>query len=189
MVKRLLSEWQGKFPDGLRARGGQAMSETVILLPLFFFIVFALLQLAHMGLAVLMVNYAASSIARQAASDNNIGPSTGDPNAAIVSYWDKAGKLMVAGIHLDTYGLKGCVSQADASVPTGELVVRVRATMPAWPFVGYLLNGLFGDRYAAQALDCGNAQSSGGFGPFNYSSQPPTFYITGTGKVRLNYRV
>ena len=167
------------------------MTETVILLPLFFFMVFALLQLSHLGFAVVMANYAASSIARQAASERDFSAAVrGSPVAIIAAYGQKAKDLMVAGMQLDgNSGLIGCIEQSDPTVPTGELVVLVRARLPAWPFVGILLNGALGSQYDAQPLSCGNLTNAQGFGPFNYSPDPPqTFFVTGSGKVRLNYK-
>jgi Flp pilus assembly protein TadG len=167
------------------------MTETVILLPIFFFIVFGLLQVAQLGLALVMVNYAASSIARTAASEKNFSTETpGVAVGSIDSYGQKASNLMVAGMQMDgSSGLIGCLEQSDVTVPTGELVVLVRAQLSAWPFIGYILNGIFGNQYATQPLSCGDLTNAHGFGPFNYSPNPlPTFFVTGTGKVRLNYK-
>jgi len=167
------------------------MTETLILLPLFFFLVFGLLQLVQLGLAVVMVNYAASSIAREAASEKDFSTAArGAPATGVDSYGLKASNLMVAGMRLDgSSGLLGCVEQSDVTVPTGELVVLVRARLQAWPFIGYVLNGIFGNQYNAQPLSCTDLKNSQGFGPFNYSPSPPqTFFVTGTGKVRLNYK-
>jgi len=175
----------------LSASRGQTMTETVILIPLFFFIVFGVLQLAQLGMAVVMVNYAASSIAREAASEKDFSNAArGVPATAVDSYGQKAGKLMVAGMQLDgSSGILGCIEQSDVTVPTGELVVLVRARLQAWPFVGYALNGIFGSQYDAQPLSCTDLTNSKGFGPFNYSpDSPQTFFVTGTGKVRLNYK-
>ena len=166
------------------------MTETVILLPLFFFIVFGLLQLAQLGLAVVIVNYTASSIARKAASERDFSTvAQGQPAGSVTAYSQKAINMMVAGMQLDTTsGLMGCFEQSDLSVPTGELVVLVRAQLQLFPFVSYFLTGVFHDQYAVQPLSCTDLTNQSGFGPFNYSPQPPIFYVTGTGKVRLNYK-
>jgi len=167
------------------------MTETVILLPLFFFIVFGLLQVAQLGLAVVMANYAASSIARKAASENNYSTAApGTSVGSITAYGQKASDLMVAGMQLDgSTGLLGCVEQSDMTVPTGELVVLVRAQLSAWPLTGSVLSGIFGSQYNTQPLSCSDLKNAQGFGPFNFSPSPaPTFFVTGTGKVRLNYK-
>jgi len=173
-----------------RAVQGQAMTESVIMMPLFFLLVFGLLQLAHLGLAVVMANYAATSIARKAASEKDFSTvPKGTPAGNMTGYTQQANNLFVAGMQLDsTGGLMGCVEQSDISVPTEELVVLVRAQFSPFPFVGYFLNGIFGTKYAAALLSCNDLTNQSGFGPFNYSSQPPTFYVTGSGKVRLNYK-
>jgi hypothetical protein len=173
-----------------RALRGQTMTETVMLLPLFFVLVFGLLQLAHLGIAVVMANYAAGSIARKVASDRDLSAATrGQPVGNMTPYVGQANDLMVAGMQLDSGGgLMGCVEQADMSVPTGELVVLVRSQFSPFPFVGYFLNWTFGTRYATSLLSCTDLTNQSGFGPFNYSSSPPTIFVTGTGKVRLNYK-
>ena len=167
------------------------MTETVILLPLYFVLVFGLLQLAHLGLAVVMANYAAASIARKAASEKDLSSvSRGQPAGNMAGYIPQANNLLIAGMQLDSGGgLIGCVEQSDPTVPTGELVVLVRAQFPPFPFVGYFLNGVFGSKYAAVSLSCSDLTNQSGFGQFNYSPQPPTIYVTGSGKVRLNYKV
>jgi hypothetical protein len=166
------------------SRTGQTMTETVILLPLFLVIVFGLLQLGQLGIAVIMVNYAASSIAREAASKFDYAGATN----GVMQLHQKMQDLMVAGMSTDSsFGLLGC-TVADTNTPTAELVVLVRAKVAAWPGLGYFLNGAFGDRYATQPLTCSDLTNAQGFGPFNYSTQPPTYFVTGTGKVRLNYK-
>jgi hypothetical protein len=166
------------------------MTESVILMPLFFVLVFGLLQLAHLGLAVVMANYAATSIARKAASEKDFSTTPrGMPAGNMTGYTQQANNLFVAGMQLDsTGGIMGCVEQSDMSVPTEELVVLVRAQFSPFPFVGTFLNQIFGTQYATSLLSCTDLTNQSGFGPFNYVPQPPTIYVTGSGKVRLNYK-
>jgi Flp pilus assembly protein TadG len=156
---------------------GQSITEAIVVLPLFLAIVFLLLQLGQLGMALIMANYAASSIARKAVAENNLSAG---------NYQQVAQQLMVAGMQYDS--LVGC-PDADQNQLTGNFVVLVRAKVVAWPFVGYVMNAAFKANYTPQALSCSDLTNQRGFGPFNYlPTLPQTFYVTGTGKVRLNYK-
>jgi len=154
------------------------------MIPFFFFFAFGLLQASQLGVALVMTNYAASSIARKAATDPTVPTTTKNVPLPLATYNPSANNLMVAGMQYDT--MQGCVTQTDPSVPTGALVVAVRSKIPAWPFFGELIHGALKDTYDQQGISC--TGTLGGFGPFNFSAQAPYyFYVTGVAKAGLNY--
>jgi hypothetical protein len=156
------------------------------MLPLFFLLVFGLLQAAQAGIAIVVANYAASSVARRAANGQNPASLGTGSNVALENYRSKINSFLVAGVGLDDF--KGCMTRADPSVPTGELAVAVRTKLPAWPVIGQVLHKLLSSDYEAPALTCQNIDSAAAFSNFNFSSDAPyTIYITGKAKVRLNY--
>ena len=53
---------------------GQSLAESVLVMPLFFFLVFGLLQIAQLGIALVVTQYAASSLARKAANESGFPP-------------------------------------------------------------------------------------------------------------------
>jgi len=169
---------------------GQTISEALIALPIFFALAFAALQLAQLGVAVVIANYGASSIARKAAAEENGTFQSGSPNLS--AYEQKARDLMVAGMLFQD--LEGCV-QTDTITPTAELTVRLRTKVYAFPFFGNLVSGAFGPQHADEGK--GTCPSSGSaldsptaVGPFNFSASAPYyFYVNGKAEVRLNYRV
>ena len=101
---------------------GQMLTESFLMLPLFLAIAIAALQIAQLGLATVMTHYAASSIARQAASSQSYSSlPQGGGHINLAYYSQKALNMMVGGIQLDNVsGLTGCVSSSDPRVPTGE---------------------------------------------------------------------
>src|SRR4051812_21017228 len=52
---------------------GQNMTETLVLLPLYLLLVFGLLQAGQLATGLLVADYAASAIARQAVQDGSTG--------------------------------------------------------------------------------------------------------------------
>jgi hypothetical protein len=162
---------------------GQSLTESLLMMPLFFVIVFGLLQVCQLGLAVMMVNYTSASIARKAASENSF-PSTSRslavPANIMSLYQPKANGLMVAGMQLE--GLQGCI---DSSAPTADLSVAVRAKIEAWPFFADVLHAALQSQYDPPPLGCGGT----GYLPFGFSPGPAPyfFYVTGKSSARLNY--
>jgi hypothetical protein len=152
-------------------------------MPLFLFFMFMVLQLAELGVALLMTNYAASSVARTAANATSAG------GAAVIDlgpYQGKLENLMTAGMTLTDK--RACVVRDDPTVPTATLAVAVRAQVQAWPFFSNILSGVWNGQYAPQPLLCPSLVDTQSFGPFNFSAQAPYyFYVTGRAAVRLNY--
>jgi hypothetical protein len=145
---------------------------------------FMVLQLAELGVALLMANYAASSIARKAANEKSFGTA---PVVDLSPYQAKAENLMVAGMTLDGLPI-GCVRRDDPAVPTATLAVAVRTKVQAWPFFSTMMNGAVKSQYDPQGLLCPDLVDSNAFGPFNFSAKAPYyFYVTGRASVRLNY--
>jgi hypothetical protein len=163
---------------------GQSLTESVVLLPLFLMFVFALLQIAQLGVAVVMTNYAASSIARTAAESNAIGGGSSGSVSAITQYQSNAEKFMVGGMNFA--GVRACVS---ATPPTATITVRVRARIDAYPFFAQVLASTLKDTYADLGTGaCPDMDSHTGFGPFNFTIQGGTyFFINGIARARLNY--
>jgi Flp pilus assembly protein TadG len=166
---------------------GQAVVESVLLMPLFFLFVFGLMQIAQLGIATIVANYAASSVARKAASEQNFPTATlGVPISLDTKYIQKANAMMVAGMQMDG-GLTACID-SDPGVPTANLLVTLRTKLRAWPFFGDVIHTALKSTYDVQGGGCGTAANPGGFGPFNFSGQAPYFFfVTGSAKVRLNY--
>ena len=169
---------------GCGQTGGQALTESVLLLPLFLVLALGMLQLGQLGIAVVVTHYAASSVARKAVSDNTFssGP-IGVPLNLISIYTPKAKALMSVGMQL--VEMKAC-RDPDPSTPTADLTVLVRTKISAWPFFGDIVHASLGDSYDAPVLTTCQAQ---GNGFFNLSPAPAPyyFYITGKAIVRLNY--
>jgi hypothetical protein len=173
-----------------RKNRGQAITESILVLPLFLVLVVGGLQLAQLGMAIVISNYAASSIARKAVSEQSFSATaTGAVNLA--NYDQKAKSLMTAGMQVDDpHGLVGCVIQQPGNTsPTAELHVAVRTKLSAWPVFAQLLHTVWLGTYDAQPLACLQQPSNpGGFGPFNFSAQAPYyFYVTGEARVQTNY--
>ena len=175
-VRRLLSK-----------REGQTLAEAVLLAPLFFFFALGLLQACQLGVALVMANYAASSVVRKAAADGI----TGAGIVSMTAYNQKAQNLMVAGMQF--LDVQGCV-QADPGMPTASLAVQVRATVSAWPFFSNLIHGALQSNYAGAGTSCGvqgpTFADTQAIGPFNFSANAPYYFtIRAVAKTRLNYQV
>src|ERR1700682_6265470 len=106
---------------------GQTITETVVLMPVFLLLAFAILQACHLGIAVAVVSYGASAVARQAVQQNDSNLLSGAQQ--------RFDSLMVAG--LKPLPLKGGV-QKDESI-TSNISVTACAELPAYPFVGQFL--------------------------------------------------
>jgi len=150
---------------------GQTLTETAVLAPLFFTLVFALLQVCHLGLAVAIVNYGASSAARLAVEQND----TSGSNATT-----QFKKLLAAG--LTAHG-NVQTRPVDQDSVTQNLVVTACAQLPAYPFVGELLDKALS---SANGTDC--AQGAKMMGPIGLTGPPYYFIIEGQAKARMNYQ-
>lgn len=166
---------------------GQSMTESILLMPVFFLIVFGLLQLAQLGLAVVMTSYAASSIARIAAASTTISAVNG-ATSSISQYQTNAQNIMLPRMGINFKDLKGCIQ---ATPPTATLTVRVRARVDAYPFFAQILSAALDDNYLDEPGGACDQQmvSPTGFGPFNFQGQtaPYYFYISGIARSRMNY--
>src|SRR5688572_19404632 len=61
------------MPRVSRTRTGQTITEAILWLPLALFLIYGLLQACQLGIAMVAINYAASSVARQAARGSLTG--------------------------------------------------------------------------------------------------------------------
>lgn len=163
------------------------MLETLFMMPLFLIVAFGALQVAELGMALMLANYAASSVATKGVQDPALNTPSLGPPPAIAAYGPKVDSLMVGQLQRDA--LVACIQKDPNGAPTADLLVAVRAKLPAWPMMGNVLSGAFGSQsYDAQPLTCPGLDNTSGFGPFNFSSQAPYyFYVTGWAKARLNY--
>src|SRR5690349_10989614 len=125
-----------------RNHTGQAMTESVMLMPLYFLIVFALLQVGQLGAALLVVEYGASTVARQASQDED--PSVvANASGSVFSldttqnYKQKFVNLFVAGMQYAglTGKIKGNGSTTNID-PAATLTVNACAKVNAFPFLG-----------------------------------------------------
>jgi Flp pilus assembly protein TadG len=147
-------------------RNGQAVTETIVLLPLFFLLVFGLLQLGQLGTALLVANYAASAMARQMVQDNST----------------TANKTRFT--NMLTAGMKSANVEQDIQ-STGvfaNVTVHACADIDAFPFVNQILGGVL-SRVAP-----GGAGNCKALGTFGYTSSPPRFTVHGQAEARMNYR-
>lgn len=160
------------------------MTESILLLPLFLLFVFGLLQIAQLGIAVVMTNYAASSIARTAAASNAITMASSGSVSSITQYNSNAEKFMVAGMNFA--GVRACV---ETTPPTATLTVRVRARVNAYPFFAQVLSASLRDRYADTGSgNCPDMDNATTFGPFNFTDIGSYyFFVNGIARTRLNY--
>ena len=123
-----------------RCRRGQAMTETILMVPLYFLIVFGLLQIGQLGVALLMVNYGASSVARAVAQDPpKLGPADGygliDMKELGFPFKEKFSKLLIGGMYDSK--IRGCIEK-DSNV-TATLHVFGSASVNAFPLLGNFL--------------------------------------------------
>jgi Flp pilus assembly protein TadG len=84
---------------------GQAMTETLILLPFYLALVFAVIQVGQLGTALIVTNYTASKIARKAAAQG-FG---GGGSVTLGAYQADLSAAMMAGMKPGS--LAGCVTQ------------------------------------------------------------------------------
>jgi Flp pilus assembly protein TadG len=149
---------------------GQAFVETTLLMPVYLLLLFLAIQIGHLGIAIAIVNYAASSIARQAVTANTFDQGTAD---------QRFKGLLSAGVKPDH------VTGADDNTPlTPNITVTACASLPAYPFVGVLLD-------KALKAQSDNTCANGGkaFGPVALKGPAPfSFVIEGKAIARMNYK-
>jgi Flp pilus assembly protein TadG len=162
------------FNSGRRAHvGGQTMMEAVILLPLFLPLAFAIFQVGHLAIGVAIVNYAASSVAREAVEQNAYSQSQADM---------KFHRLLFAG--LTSSEIKG--NQAsDSDRVTANLTVTACAKLPAYPLVGPFLD---------KAIHAGSTPTENActgvnkwIGPIGLQGPPYQFIVQGQAVARMNF--
>lgn len=110
---------------------GQAISETLVLLPIYLALILFVIQISQIGLAIILTNYGASKVVHQAVSENTTDPAR---------YKSLLDSVMIAG--MKTYSLTGHVD--DPNSHTRMLTVEVAAEIRAFPMVGELLHSMIG---------------------------------------------
>ncbi len=150
---------------------GQTTTETILLFPFYMVLVFGLLQLGQLGVALLVANYAASSIARQAVEDNISGS---------VEYTSKMEKLMTAGMRRPY-----AKATAEFSTPPfAEVSADACAEVYAYPFIGQLLG-----KAITKGLASGNSSKCTTLSTFAYSNSRPAYFVVhGKASARMNYK-
>jgi hypothetical protein len=148
---------------------GQTVTEAALVLPTFLVLIFAILQACHVGLALAIVNYGASSVARQAVQFNTENLSSGQ---------DKFKSLMAVG--LEPLPLQGGLENSDGV--TADIHVTACAKLQAYPFVGEILDKSL---KASGKGPCGGTKSLGPI--FIEGPAPYHFIILGQAKARMNY--
>ena len=154
-------------------RQGQAMTETVLLLPIYLFIVFGLLQVSQLAVGALVANYAASAIAREAVRDG----STGNQG----SYTAKFQGLLAVGMKNPEVNV-----EPDNRGLLSNVTVHACAQIDALPFVGQFLTFAVGQRYNGGG-GCGTGGVSMGAFYFN-GAAPYAFRVHGKATARMNYK-
>ena len=149
-------------------RGGQAISETLLLLPLYLLLVFALLQLGQLGTALVITNYAASTVARDFVQNNSVDNGAGEVHFR---------RLMVAGMKNATIE-----SIKDQNGMLSNVTVHACAEIDAFPLVGSVLG-----RGLSSHLSGTNCQALSYVG---FTGSPPyRFIVHGTATLRMNYQL
>jgi len=162
------------------AAGGQTTTETILLFPVFMLLVLGLIQMGQLATALLIANYAASSIARQVVRDGRAGDRT--------AHEARLRKLMTAGMK------NGKVT---IDMPTGGLMSNVTvnacAEIGAFPFVNYFVKHSIKLTMGPYISPTGgvNCESTipNSMGPFYYYRQHPYYFVVhGKATARLNYQ-
>jgi len=164
---------------------GQAMAESILMLPLYFLFVFAFLQVLELGLAAIVAHYAASSVARMAVQNENFSGTcfATIPEADVQA---KVESLMFGGF-MKYAGVKAAIVK---NPPTADVSVVVRLEVAAFPFVNTAFHAALTDSVDG-APTCVNNDvvPINTFGPFNFSANPPyLFYVNGRSIARMNYQ-
>lgn len=133
-------------------------------MPIFLFLVFAVLQVGQLGVAVMVANYAASSAARQMVQDNADSPD---------GYRSRFQKIL-------TVGMKN--EDLEATTSGGLLrnvTVHACAEVDAYPFIGQLAGSVLS---RLRATGCEN------MGILAFNPSPPSFTVHGKAIARMNYQ-
>ena len=150
---------------------GQSTSETVLMLPFYLFLVFGLLQLGQLATAVIIADYAASAVARQAVQEGATSPSSSD-QARFES-------LLLVGMKSPVLNFK-----TDGTTLLSDITVDACATVDAFPFLGQFLTAAVHQNYSGGG-DCGSGQS---MGPLYFNGAAPyAFRVHGRATARMNY--
>jgi hypothetical protein len=146
---------------------GQTTTETILLLPVFLMLAFLLLQLGQIGIALSVVSYGASSIAKRAVAGETPNPSMMD-------------KLLAVGMK-DPKVVPEIVP--DPSNPlTKNITINTCAAIKAFPFVGEFLNNVPALTNNSPG-SCGNASKT-----LSISCSPDCkFLVHGKAIARGNY--
>jgi hypothetical protein len=151
-----------------RGQSGQSVAETTILAPLFLAVAFGLIQIGHVGITVALVSYGASAIARMAVQEN--GYNEGHAQ-------QRLNQLLAAGM-----SSAGVANRQDNTDPlTPNITVTACAKLPAYPFVGPLLQSFFQGASAEGGCFLGAPLVS------LVSSSGYHFIIRGQATARMNY--
>jgi len=151
---------QRKIPSG------QSLTETVFLMPWFLMVAFAIIQAGHLGIGVALVNYGASTIARLSVQENGY-------NAGHAQ--QRFDQLLAAG-----FKAAGIEHIQDSDI-TSNVTVTACAELPAYPFVGQLLQSAFKGQAADRSCQVGGSWISL-VGPAPYH-----FILRGQATARMNY--
>ena len=164
--------------NGFKRRpvSGQSMTETALLLPLYLLIVFSLLQMGQLATALVVTNYAASAIARQAVQEGSI------TNQG--AYETRFGALITAGMKNEKVFP---VLDPATSAPLRNVHVHACAEISAFPFVGQFFGSIL-----ANGLGSGSSDRCPDLGTraFAFKNTPPvaSFVVHGTATARMNYQ-
>jgi Flp pilus assembly protein TadG len=158
-------------------RRGVSLSEAVLVMPLFLFLVFGILQAGQIGIGLIVVNYAAGSVARKAAR-------TSTPDTNSTNFQAEYDKLMSVGMKsspLDIHCDGGCVKV------TNDVIVTAEATMDAFPVFGPILNSMAPSfKTSATWKPNGKVESVPALG---FQGPPYKFIVRGMAVARMNYHV
>jgi len=160
-----------RFPKPGAQKRGQVSVEAMLLAPGFLLLAFLAVQLAHLGLGVALVNYATSSVAREAVSNNTTSVNQ-----------DKFSTFMVAGLKDEEVNVR--MDTPDSPV-TQTMTVIGCAKLAAYPLVGETVKATW--RSASAGNSC--SESSAGLGIGITPSPPHYFVIRAKTIVRTNYKV
>ena len=144
-----------------------------MVIPLFMFFAFLALQAGHLGIGIAIVNYAASSVARQAVAENGYNQTDADA---------KFKSILFAG--LSPLGVSRTIDQ-DVGPATNNIKVTTCAQIPAFPLVGALLNKWIHTSSSTQLDACAGANKW--IGPVGLSGPPYHFILEGQAVARMNY--
>lgn len=142
----------------------------MLLLPVYLLLVFGLLQMGQLAIALLVTDYAASAIARQAVQEGSTG-SQG-------SYNDRFQRLLTVGMKNPTVQVV-----ADSGL-LSNVTVHACAQIDAMPFIGQIIG-----RPLASGLGTGGPGNCQNLRAFAFSGGAPyAFTVHGKATARMNYR-